>query len=172
MLVGPAYSADPRTKKTGHIEKADAYSKDGKYAEAVIELKNAVQIDPNDAMAQYKLGLAYLKLGKQENFPDALKALEISIKHDPAQTEAQLKLGELCLLGGQLGKAQERAEVVLQNDEKNVEAYLLLGNVYARRQNLAKALETVAKAASSILNVSKRISAGCTVCCPEGYHHG
>ena len=64
MLVGPAYSADPRTKQAAYIEKAEAYSKDGKYAEAVIELKNAVQIDPNDAVAQYKLGLAYLALGK------------------------------------------------------------------------------------------------------------
>ena len=86
MLVVPAYSADPRTKKAAYIEKADAYSKDGKYAEAVIELKNAVQIDPNDAVAQYKLGMTYLQLGKQENFPEALKAFESSIKHDPAQT--------------------------------------------------------------------------------------
>src|SRR5437867_209460 len=90
MLVGPAYSADPQAKKAAHIEKADGYSKDGKYAEAVIELRNAVQIDPNDAVAQYQLGLAYLKLGKQENLPDALKAFESSIKNDPAQTQAQL----------------------------------------------------------------------------------
>src|SRR5215831_19497303 len=129
MLVGPAYSADPQAKKTAYIEKAEAYSKDGKYAEAVIELKNAVQIDPNDAVAQYQLGLAYLNLAKQENLPDALKAFESSIKNDPTQTGAQL-----------------RAEAVLQNDAKNVEAYLLLGNVYARQQNLAKALETVDKA--------------------------
>jgi hypothetical protein len=27
MLVGPAYSADPRAKKTAHIEKAEAYSR-------------------------------------------------------------------------------------------------------------------------------------------------
>src|SRR5438552_889281 len=121
MLVGPAYSADPRTKKAAYLEKAEAYSKDGKYAEAVIELKNAVQIDPNDAAAQYQLGLAYLQLGKQENFPDALKAFELSIKNDPAQTGVQLKLGELYLASGQLGKAQERAEAVLQNDVKNVE---------------------------------------------------
>jgi len=88
MLVGPAYSADPRAKKAAYIEKADAYSKDSKYAEAVIELKNAVQIDPNDAVAQYKLGLAYLQLGKPENFPEALKAFELSIKNDPVQTGA------------------------------------------------------------------------------------
>jgi len=95
MLIGPAYSADSHTKKAAYIEKAEAYSKDGKYAEAVIELKNAVQIDPNDAVAQYKLGLAYLQLGKPENFLDALKAFEFSIKNDPAQTGAQLRLGEL-----------------------------------------------------------------------------
>src|SRR5712691_4845513 len=146
MLVGPAYSADPQAKKNAYIEKAEAYSKDGKYDEAVIELKNAVQIDPNDAVTQYKLGLAYLKIAKQENFPEALKAFESSIKHDPAQTGAQLRLGELYLVGGQLGKAQERAEAVLQNDAKNVEAYLLLGQVYAGRQNLAPALETVEQA--------------------------
>ncbi len=49
MLVVPAYSADPQTKKAAYIAKADAYSKDGKYAEAIIELRNAAQIDPTDA---------------------------------------------------------------------------------------------------------------------------
>src|SRR5262245_57132083 len=101
MLVGPAYSADPHTKKAAYIEKAEAYAKDGKYAEAVIELRNAVQIDPSDAVAQYQLGLAYLQLGKQENLPDALKAFENSIKNDPTQTAVQLKLGELYLASGQ-----------------------------------------------------------------------
>src|SRR5215471_14580857 len=76
LLVGPAYSADPQAKKAAYIEKAEAYAKDGKYAEAVIELKNAIQIDPNDAVTHYKLGLAYLNTGKQENFPDVLKAFE------------------------------------------------------------------------------------------------
>jgi len=42
MLVGPAYSADPQAKKAAYIEKAEAYSQDGKHAEAVIDLNNAV----------------------------------------------------------------------------------------------------------------------------------
>src|SRR2546423_12333213 len=124
MLGGTAYSADPRTKKAAYIEKAEAYSKDGKYAEAVIELKNAVQIDPNDAVAQYQLGLAYLQLGKQENFPDALKAFELSIKNDPAQTGAQLRLGEVLLAGGQLVEGPGRAEGVSPKHGKNREGRL------------------------------------------------
>src|SRR5258705_9435847 len=84
MFVVPAYSADPQAKKAAYIEKAAAYSKDGQYAESIIELKNAVQIDLTDAHAQYQLGLAYLKQGKAENFPHALQALENSVKSDPA----------------------------------------------------------------------------------------
>jgi hypothetical protein len=42
MLLGPAYGADPHTKKAAYLEKAEAYSKDGKYAEAVIGLDHGI----------------------------------------------------------------------------------------------------------------------------------
>jgi hypothetical protein len=40
MLVGPAYSADPQAKKAAYIEKAEAYSKDGKHAEAILTMSH------------------------------------------------------------------------------------------------------------------------------------
>ena len=47
-------------KLAEHQERAEAYLEEGKNAEAIIEYKNVLQIDPNDAAAHYGLAKAYL----------------------------------------------------------------------------------------------------------------
>ena len=143
LLLSPGYA---QTRKDSHLQKADAYFTAGKYAEAIIELKNALQNDPKDATLHYKLGLAYLTQGKQQDLPQARDAFEKSVRIDSTLTDAQLKLGELYILSGQFNKAQERAEEVLKIAAANVEAHVLLGHAYARRREVAKALEALHKA--------------------------
>ena len=50
-------------KKEGHFKKGETYLSESKFREAVIEFKNVLQIDPNDAKAQLKLGMAQLGAG-------------------------------------------------------------------------------------------------------------
>src|SRR5512134_1545357 len=45
---------------TEHMQRAEAYLKEGKSSEAIIEFKNALQIAPNDAKAHYGLAQAHL----------------------------------------------------------------------------------------------------------------
>ena len=53
---------DPQAKKARYLQKGLAYMAERKYTAAVLEFKNAVQLDANDAQAHYQLGLAHLQL--------------------------------------------------------------------------------------------------------------
>ena len=81
LLTVSACGGDVQAKKNTHLQPGDAYFADGKYAEAVIEFKNAIQLVPQDAHAHYKLGLAYLKRGGlpnlQKSFQEFKKAADL-----------------------------------------------------------------------------------------------
>src|SRR5207245_2704457 len=73
-LVGSAAFAagcrrDPIVAKTRYVHSGDRYADAGKYAEAAIEYRNAIQQDPLAADVREKLGDVLLKSG---NFPGAL----------------------------------------------------------------------------------------------------
>ena len=58
MGLGCATEAE---KKAAHQEKAKQYIEKQRFPEAVIELKNVIQLDPNDDEAHYELAETYLK---------------------------------------------------------------------------------------------------------------
>ena len=123
------------------VQRGDAYFADGKYAEAIIEFKNAIQLDPKDAQAYYKLGLALLKRGSgPADLQEAFHSISKSVKFDATNLEAQLKLGEFFLLSRKFDKAQEKAELVLEHEPNNLAAHLLLGHAYGGQQQFDKAI--------------------------------
>ena len=63
VLASVACSGDPAVEKRKQIEKGAQYLKEGKYNEAVIALRSALQIDPNDADARYQLARTYRRKG-------------------------------------------------------------------------------------------------------------
>jgi len=138
---------DPQIKKAIHMQKGVAFMAEGKYPEAIIELKNAAQLGPNDAQVYYQLGLAHLQLGlarfNQGELADvqhAFRALSRSVQLDANNLDAQLKLGELYLLAKEFTEAQAKAEVILQSAADNVEAHLLLSDAYAGKEEWGKAI--------------------------------
>src|SRR6266540_5847388 len=138
---------DPQIKKAIHMQKGVAFMAEGKYTEAIIELKNAAQLGPNDAQAYYRLGLAHPQLGLERlnqgelaDVQHAFRALSRSVQLDAHNLDAQLKLGELYLLAKEFTEAQAKAEVVLQSAADNVEAHLLLSDAYAGKEEWGKAI--------------------------------
>lgn len=74
--------ASKEEKLQNHIKSADRYLEDGRYNEAVIELKNAVQLDPEYVDGHYRLGETYLKMKKiKEAFGEFHKASDLQPKH-------------------------------------------------------------------------------------------
>src|SRR5713101_3549919 len=74
LLVAYGCSQDPQTRKAAHTQKGMAYIAKEKYAEAILEFKNALLIDPKDAQLYYQIGLASLKKGQAADIRDAFRA--------------------------------------------------------------------------------------------------
>src|SRR5438445_7611656 len=60
ILVG--CSRDPNVRKQKYFESGERYFNKGKYREAVIQYRNATEVDGAFAAAHYKLAQSYLKL--------------------------------------------------------------------------------------------------------------
>jgi tetratricopeptide (TPR) repeat protein len=118
--------ADDATRLAGHRERAEAYFGEQKYAEAVIEWKNVLQIDPNDAAAHYGLARAYLALREPAR---AYWELQETVRLDPANLEARLRYGGFLLFGKSedFERALAQADAVLAADPARTEAHLLRG---------------------------------------------
>ena len=81
-------------QKTRLVETGNKYFDSGKYKEASIIYRKAIQKDPRYGEAYYRLGLNELKLGR---FADALRALRRASELQPANDDAHSKLGDLYL---------------------------------------------------------------------------
>ena len=74
-------SGEPAAKNMRFVQRGEAYFAAGKYAEAIIEFKNALQLVPKDAQTHYKLGLALLKRGNgPADLQEAFHAISKSVK--------------------------------------------------------------------------------------------
>jgi tetratricopeptide (TPR) repeat protein len=80
--------------KRGYVEKGNTLSQQGKYQDATINYRKAIQKDPNYGEAYYRLGLAAIKL----NTPvDAYDALFRASQLLPDNIEVQEKFAGMCL---------------------------------------------------------------------------
>jgi tetratricopeptide (TPR) repeat protein len=113
LAIGGCGQLSPEAQKAEHFERGQAYFEKGQFQEVLIEFKNVVQIDPKDADGHYRLALTYLELGSLPHRQTAFSELTKTIDLDPANRDAQLKLGELYLLNRDPAQARERAKRVL-----------------------------------------------------------
>ena len=120
MLFLPS-CGDSEAKKVKHYERGDEYLESSQFREALIEFKNVLQIDPDDAMGHYKLGLAHLGIGKMSNLQGAFQAFSKAVALDPSLLDAQLKMGEFFLLSRAFDKAKDKAELLLDKDADNLD---------------------------------------------------
>jgi len=130
-------------KLAQHLERADAYAEEEAWPEAVIEYKNALQIDPNHAAAHYGLSQAYLQEGKGK---EGYWELRETVRLDPSNHEAALQFAQISIFAGELEEALERAEAVIEEDPENVTAYLMKGQAHTALQQPDAALTAFEKA--------------------------
>src|SRR5580700_3702994 len=87
-------SSDPNKQKRAYLNSGDKYYQRGKYQEAVIQFRNAIQIDPRLAEAHWHLARAYLRLRNSEA---AYHELTETLSLEPKNPDAQLELASLLL---------------------------------------------------------------------------
>ena len=90
LLLG-ACAQDPNVKKQQYLERGLAYQKEAKYNEAILQLKNALQIDPKFAPALHAIGRAYRAKSWSV---DAMRELQRAVELEPDNLEARADLAQ------------------------------------------------------------------------------
>lgn len=112
----------------------------GDMESARVQFKNALQINPKLADAYY--GLALLEEKKQD-WKSMFGALQETVALDPNHLDAQVKLGQLYMLQGQLDKAKEAATVALKLNPADINALIFQSALLFREGKNAEALQQI-----------------------------
>ena len=108
VLVACATSDE---KKKAAYDNGQAYYEKAEYNSAVLEFKNAIQIDPVFADAYFMLGMVEYK---QQHFKEAYANFIRVSELDPDHLENNLELAKILLLGKKIDPAGDRLDAVLK----------------------------------------------------------
>ncbi|MFO0687284.1 MAG: tetratricopeptide repeat protein [Myxococcota bacterium] len=140
LLLAATFSGGCRSeaeKIEAFIGRGDAYAADRMYAEAVLEYKNAIQLDPNQATAHW--GLAKALIGDRRA-KEGLWELQETVRLDPKNLEARLQLGRVWLVSGKVEEALAQATEALAQDPTSVAAELLRAQTLEAQKKFDEAL--------------------------------
>jgi tetratricopeptide (TPR) repeat protein len=114
-------------RETRYLERGRELFAKGDFVKAQLEFRNALQINPKGIDAQYHLGLIS---EREANWPEAFARFSRVVEENPDHAQAQLKLAQLHLIGGEL----EQTEAKLRELERLMPQ---TGDLYALRASLA-----------------------------------
>jgi tetratricopeptide (TPR) repeat protein len=134
--------ASREEKRNSFLRKGVRLYEAGNYKKAVLEFKNALQLDPDFAPGYFYLGRAYLKQGDINNAKGNLsKALQL----DKGLDEARLDLGAILAMTKQGEKALETIKPLLNKDPAHARALLIAAHAYLALKKPDKAIESLEK---------------------------
>lgn len=136
LLVG--CMRDPEKAKRRYLESGQRYAQQQKYAEAQIQFKNALKIDPRFVDAFYELGKAQLAMRQGQ---EALKSYTQALAIAPGRDDIRVDLAKLYLAGSLPKEAEQEAETVLEHNANNAQAHQILGTAMVSKQDYKGGLE-------------------------------
>lgn len=143
LVCCAACSRDPKARKAEYLKSGDSYAQQGKFPEAILQYRNAVQADPLDGDARLKLAETYSKNHDGANAArEYVRAADVLTN----RVDVQLKAGALLLISGRFDDAKVRAEKALAVSPQDVDAHILLGNALAGLKNTDGAIAEVQEA--------------------------
>src|SRR5438309_2319487 len=142
-MAATGCAQDPNAKKGSYLEQGIRYHRDRKYNEAVIALKNALQIDPNFVAARHLIGRTY----KAKSWTaDAIRELQRALELQPDDVSIRVDLGQAYLDIEAWGHALAEGEAIHQRAPGNAfGAYLIGAGTLGQGQGEA-ALEPLSQA--------------------------
>src|SRR5262245_32742390 len=111
-----------------YVRSATTALEQGRTAEAIIDFRHALQLDPRLGEARLKLGEAY---EKEKNYPAALGEFVRAADLLPDNADAQIRAGNLLLLARRFEDAGARAHKALDKHPDNTDAQILQANALA-----------------------------------------
>lgn len=133
------------TRKEKYLEKGRTYFEQKNYDKAIIEIKNALQIDPKFAEAYYLLGVAE---EARQNWQQAFGSFAKAIELDPNHLNARIHLGRLYLMAGNVNEAAKAAEAILASEPTNHSGRLLKATLMVRQNDVDGAIKEASKVIS------------------------
>jgi len=92
-----------------YLERAQGHLEAGNYDKAKVDIKNVLQINPNNAEAYYLMALVE---EREQNWQPMFGNLSKAVELVPAHLEANIKLGQMYIMSGEMEKAKEQADMV------------------------------------------------------------
>lgn len=119
LAVAAGCGDNPEVKKQKTVARAEQYLKDGKPNEAIIELKNALQVDPDFVPALDALGRAY---AAKSWYADALREQNRAQRLAPDSVPLMVTRSRTLLEAGAFSDAEAQAGKILSREPGNAEA--------------------------------------------------
>ncbi|HTT61041.1 MAG TPA: tetratricopeptide repeat protein [Bryobacteraceae bacterium] len=132
---------DPNVAKKRYLENGNKYFARGKYKEASIMYRNALQKDRRYGLAYYRLAQTDLKLGRIPNALGELRrAIELIPKSQPEHQESEIRLAEIYLAFTRESQYMTEVEGItkelLQGDPNSFDGHRLTADLdFARAQS-------------------------------------
>lgn len=139
LLAGPvmapdiAWARSSSEKSVGFVEKARGFVKQGQWRPAVIELKNALQADPDNVEARILLGDVYLKT---YNGASAEKEFGAARQRGAKDPSLILRMARAYELQRKYDDILKTVQVNAVPKNQTAEAYLVRGNAYLGLQKV------------------------------------
>jgi tetratricopeptide (TPR) repeat protein len=108
-----------------YLASGDKYFKAGQFNEAILQYRNAVQLNPRLAKAHFQLAQAFLAM---QSFQPAYKELQRTVDLEPGNAEAQLQFASILIASKKFDEAKVAAEKVLATAPDNARAHAILGD--------------------------------------------
>lgn len=153
FLAGLAACGGAEARKERYLEKAQALVAEENFEKAQLELRNALQIDPNYLPAQLLMGDVANRLGDPRR---ALQMYQAALEQDDANAVARAELAKIYLFGGLPDEALELVEPGLAKTPNDATLLTVRG---AARARLGDAKGAIADAEHALAQVPAHESA-------------
>ncbi len=134
---------DSSERSLEYLSSAKSYYEKENYDKAKLELKNALQINNKLSEAYFYLSLVN---EKERNWKEMYTHLAQTLKLDPENDKARLKLAKLYLLGGNLDQAALEIKLLSEKKADDPDVIALNGAVLLKQGDTISALAEAKKA--------------------------
>lgn len=135
FLIVASCSRDPKAQALRAVNNGNKFFDKGKYREAALMYRRALQSDLKDGEAYYRLGLTELKLSDPGA---AVHALRRAVELEPKNTDALTKLADLYLIASYSDKShaaeylkevKDLSDKLLKQDPNSYDGHRILGQM-------------------------------------------
>src|SRR5262245_38346968 len=132
LLLSAGAAACRSPGKEQYLQRADALSRDGKWADALAQYQKALEIDPGDGEGRVRLADA-MEHATPADVQGIRRERVRAAAALPRNNDAQFKAGAMLVDIRRWDEAELRADLILKNDPDSWQGRLLKGEIAAGR---------------------------------------